>query len=319
MKLEKLCKKRRIPKVSIGNSNTPKLIPSYSSVCSLFFNPMDLQDLYNYTIEQAPFSSLISAFDIHYKNLDRKKIWSSEIVFIDSGNYEASHPKLNPNGWSLELYLKTIKGLRPTTDLCIISYDKYDDLEEQINIATRCFELCPNYTHDFLIKPEKEKIVNWDFKKIEYYKEIINSFDILGITEKELGKTIDERCRNLIKFRGLINDEKPIHIFGCIDFISVIIYFLCGADIFDGTSWMRYFYWKGYAVYLNQYDLITESWPQKCNINKIQAIKDNLIERFKFEAKLVQFINTRDFNTLELDHIINNRIIKLLNQLGVEI
>ena len=103
------------------------------------------------------------------------------------------------------------------------------------------------------------------------------------------------------------------------DFISVLIYFLCGADIFDGTSWMKYFFWKGFAVYLKQYDLLTESWPQKCYINKIQAIKNNLIERYKFEDKLGQFINTRDFKTFELDDIIINRIKKLLNQLGVEI
>lgn len=319
MKIENLCKKRKISKVSIGNTNTPKLIPSYSSVCSLFFNPMDLQDLYNNTIEQAPFSSLISAFDIYYKKLSIEKLWSSEIVFVDSGNYEASHHELSLNGWSLEKYLETIKGLKPTTDLCIISYDKYIELDEQINIANTCFGLYPNYIHDFLIKPEKKNVANWDFKKIEFHKESICSFDILGITEKELGNTIEERCINLIKFRKFFDDEKPIHIFGCIDFISVILYFLCGADIFDGTSWMRYFYWKGYSVYFNQYDLITESWPQKCNINKIQAIKDNLIERFKFEAKLSQFMNTRDLNTLELDPIIINRIIKLLNQLGVEI
>lgn len=47
MRLEKLCKKRKISKVSIGNNVTPKLIPSYSSVCSLFFNPMNLQDVYD--------------------------------------------------------------------------------------------------------------------------------------------------------------------------------------------------------------------------------------------------------------------------------
>ncbi len=329
MKLKELCKIRKIPKVSDSISETPKLIPSYSSISSSFFKPLKLQEVYDITIEQAPYISLISAFDLNYGKLDRTKIWSPEIVFIDSGNYEARHfsnykSEKQKQAWNKNILIKTIEELKPISELGIINFDIYTDLEVQINTAIQFFENYPKYIHDFLIKPEKKNKYVWDFKKIEYLREKLNTFDIIGITEKELGDRLDERCKNLIKFREILGEKTPIHIFGCLDFISVILYVLCGADIFDGTSWMRFFYWKGYAVYSKQYDFLTEKWNDKSYLNEIQALKDNLIHNKKFENKLKQFINSLhfkliDFKLLDLDEIIINRINKILIQLGVEI
>lgn len=325
MKLEEICKKRFIPKVNKAINSTPKLVPSYSSVCTIHYKPikpMKLKDLYENTIENAPHTSLISAYDISNEKLDKEKIWSSDIVFIDSGKYESmifSENQEGENNWSMKNYMDTIKKLKPSCDICLINYDINKNLDKQISVANECFKNYNNYVHDFLIKPEDSNHNNWNFDKMEELSNKINSFDIIGITEKELGDRLSQRCKNLLRFRELLDDKKPIHIFGCLDLISVILYFFCGADIFDGTSWMRYFYRNGYAIYLKQYDLITESWSNKCYLNEIQAIKDNLIEKMRFEDRLEQFINSYDFKKLQLDEVIINKIKKLLLQLGVKV
>lgn len=83
----------------------------------------------------------------------------------------------------------------------------------------------------------------------------INNFNIFGITDKELGTSLIGRCQNIVGLRSFFSSEKcsiPIHIFGCLDPINIIIYFLCGANIFDGLSWLRYSYFRNRVNYLAQ-------------------------------------------------------------------
>ena len=81
----------------------------------------------------------------------------------------------------------------------------------------------------------------------------IGRFHILGITEKELGDSMIERMDNIARIRLALDDaglqRVAMHIFGGLDPITVSLYFLAGAEIFDGLTWLRFGFNGGAALY----------------------------------------------------------------------
>ncbi len=47
----------------------------------------------------------------------------------------------------------------------------------------------------------------------------------------------------------------PIHVFGSLDSITTLFYFVAGADIFDGLTWLRYAFRNGQTVYRQDYGI----------------------------------------------------------------
>ena len=322
--LSELCKRRIIPKAWESTKNTPILIPSFSSIISNFEKPMKLQKTYNNIKESVPYTSLISAFDLYYEELKYDSIKFSELTFIDSGNYEFLNHKINHKDidWNLERYIVVINKLEPVSPMAIISFDEYIPFNNQIENARNLFTQFPDYIHDFLLKPEiHPKDANnliWNFRSLEDHKDNLCDFDIIGVAEKDLGVSIYQRCQNLIELRKLVGTEKPIHIFGCFDQQGVVLYNLLGADLFDGTSWLRYYFWRGHALYFKQFSLLEELWTNRVDHNNIKAIEHNLDQSRKLEQKLRQFINAYKFELLDLDESIINNIKKIINELGVD-
>lgn len=326
MKLKELCKKRKIPRMERFANETPLLVPSFSSNVALFENPMELQELYDTMIESTPETSLISAFDLYYKKLRFDSISYSDLTFIDSGKYEFSNQRdfLNQEKleWKIEWYHETLNKLEPLSSIVIINFDDYTSFKEQIRIAKNTFSRFPDYISDFLIKPERipENINEpiWDFGVLKEYLEDFDYFDIIGLTEKDLGFSLYERCQNLIKIRKLIGLDKPIHIFGCIDLQTVFLYCILGADIFDGTSWLRFYYWRGHTIYLKNYSLIEELWSKGVKRNYFSAFLKNLDNIRRIGQKIRQFINTHNFDLLDFDNIVIEKIKKILHEFGVD-
>ena len=84
-------------------------------------------------------------------------------------------------------------------------------------------------------------------------------FDIIGVTEKELGTSILSRMTNIAKIRKSllsIGKDTPIHVFGSLDTITTPLYFVSGADIFDGLTWLRYAFNNGYTIYKHNYSAV---------------------------------------------------------------
>ena len=79
-----------------------------------------------------------------------------------------------------------------------------------------------------------------------------SEFDVIGVTETELGESVLERMANIALVRQAMDAArvtKPLHIFGSLDPVCTPLYFLAGADIFDGLSWLRFSYREDMAVY----------------------------------------------------------------------
>lgn len=247
MKVKEACRAREIPTAGVG---TPLLVPSFSS--RGFPN---LAVLHDFLSSEVPEVSLISAYDLHHRSLPLESVNVSDTVFVDSGGYEAKLP-YDPDeayvddrrgkAWSLEQYRSVLDVLASFSRLVVVSFDHAGTLPltEQVASARSLFARYLRYASDFLAKPEAADASFVDAASIAAHTETIaGSFCVLGVTEKELGGSMLERCRSLLRIRGALREvgsETPIHVFGCLEPLSILSYFFCGADVFDGLSWLRF-------------------------------------------------------------------------------
>ena len=247
MRVTEACRPREISTAGVG---TPFLVPSFSS--RGFPN---LGVLYEFLSSEVPEASLVSAYDVHNRLLPKDSVNASDAVILDSGGYEA-RATYDPDGayidntrgkeWTLERYRSVLDDVEPLSQLMVVSFDHGGPLPlaEQVASARSLFPEYPHYASDFLLKPELKKTLFVDVNGVVTNIETIaGSFCMLGMTEKELGGSILERCHNLLKVRGALRaagSEMPIHVFGCLEPLSILSYFFCGADVFDGLSWLRF-------------------------------------------------------------------------------
>ncbi len=216
-------------------------------------------------------SFLISAYDLYHSIVDYPSTPFSEIAFLDSGGYEASkdaglaedsYPKTSRKEWKLGYYKDVLDSWPKFLPTIAVSYDHPHErrpLHNQIDDALRLFDEFPSFGKEFLIKPESETqqyikvpTVVADVKRFE-------KFDIIGLAEKELGNSVLQRMVAISRLRkamDMAGINKPIHIFGSLEPVSTPLYFLAGADIFDGLSWLRFSYYKGLTVYHQDHGIL---------------------------------------------------------------
>lgn len=298
MQLDEICKIRNIPIVDVS---TPLIIPSFSSR-----GFPDLKYIYEQTKDYITDVSLVSAYDLYHQYLEAE-IYSSDLVFIDSGGYETQKIQSTSNlddiyacknsysvkSWNLDLHKTILKQLEPNSQFVFVSYDNWDNPKstiDQIESARELFADFPEAASNFLYKPESRGSRYIDISELLKYVEKLDSFSILGITEKELGGSILERCQNLLKIRSALNEKGtsiPIHIFGCLDPGLIIAYFLCGADIFDGLAWLRYVFKEGLALYPSTATLRDRNWIySEQDLTKFYSIEN--IQEFEYLRKAMK-------------------------------
>lgn len=290
-----LCKRRGIAKYDV---KVPLLIPSFSS--KGFPNP---QEIWERIYAFLPEAALISSYDIHHEHISSSLINSPNLLFVDSGGYESRYDfdfaevynaPYHPKAWSLDRCCEILDcRLNTFSNLVLISFDAPTmnlSIEEQVKRAQEFFSKYPQAATDFLIKPSSTTFL--DIDTIIANIDLLQDFDIIGVTEKELGDTIEERLSNIVKLRtALLGNglETPIHVFGCLDPVNVWLFFICGADIFDGLAWLRFAFFKDVAIYRNEWavlqgytdigvnDLETLSW-----INNLRYLGQLKLQMSKF-------------------------------------
>lgn len=323
MNVKEACKLRKIRNLDI---KTPLLVPSFSSEVNRT-TQMDIRQIHqNLRIDGFLSStSLVSAYDMYYKFIDIMNIWCSDIVFIDSGNYEHKWSP-NPNTetiWSLAMYHEVLKSLPPpTSGVVLINYDERLRIKEQISSAKKIFDIYPTYTKDFLCKPIDEKNSNIDVTGLIKNTSSLSQFDILGLTEKELGDSPIMRCTNLLRIRHALDSDGislPIHIFGCLDPLNIIIYFLCGADIFDGLVWLKYSFYENMAIYIKNYALLSKSWSMSNSQFRVYSYVLNLKALSHLTYLMQSYALTHKLESLELSDIAMNEVKRLTALAGLSI
>jgi hypothetical protein len=110
----------------------------------------------------------------------------------------------------------------------------------------------------------------------------------------------------------------PLHIFGCLDPLTIILYFLCGADIFDGLAWLKYTFFNNLALYYNNHSLINAQWNNTYeNIHMHNAIK-NLNTLNTLTSHLNHYRRTKDFESLQLDDYVLQQVKSLTGAAGID-
>ncbi|SFF72581.1 hypothetical protein SAMN05216353_10712 [Halobacillus alkaliphilus] len=330
MHIKNICKKRKIKKT---NMNSPLIVPSFSSK-----GFTDVSKIHTYVRDYITDACLVSAYDLYHDQdeqipLADSDIYISDVLFIDSGGYERDqdtelseiyNKEYKPKKWNEDLHLKVVNQLEELTKIVIVNYDSEirKPTKDQMSQAENLFNKFPNFTSDFLYKPEMQEAEYIDANKLIYHLDDITSFSILGLTEKELGSSILKKCETIYSIRRALNAKEidiPIHIFGCIDPANILAYFLCGADIFDGLSWLRFnFNESGDASYRNSHAIINGNWDLKMSAVRGKALGDNIKILINLSSQMNRFLNTYDWQMFDYPEKLMNEIKKLISTVGID-
>jgi hypothetical protein len=291
---------------------TPMLVPSFSSRANI-----DIRKILTHIGPHIKGPILISAYDMHYVK-GFPLVEFPTLIFIDSGGYECAKGneiselgfyKADANDWSRESHLEIVASLdkRPPPKV-IVSYDHPSEpqiIENQIKTAKELFQKTDGFLKEILIKPEPESATRSkakiDLEQVIRNLRQLTRFDILGFTEKELGSSVLERMVSIAIIREEMDRLKiniPIHIFGSLDTITTPLYYLSGADIFDGLAWLRFILSTKGTLYLDSYG------PRECGIEVptdsiwIQYLIRNISYLNRLSINLEKFQSTGDFSHL---------------------
>lgn len=285
---------------------TPALVPSFSSKA---FERDEVKDILGFAKQLITEQILVSAYDIHYHRVPTKLTFPS-LVFLDSGGYEASQDQdlsdtrplsRAPQEWNMKLHAATVARWNFGAPTVLVSYDHPKlrrPIKDQIERAKRLFNRYPQAACELLFKPESRKARDANIDEIVRHRHELSAFSAIGFTEKELGPSVLKRMIAIARVRRALQEihlELPIHVFGSLDTVSTPLYFLAGADIFDGLTWLRYAFREGSTIYKYHYGaLSTGIYVDDYKLNA-QCWNNNYYYMLNMQAEMSRFVTTGDF------------------------
>ncbi len=238
-------------------AKTPAVVPSFSSK-----GFPEVEKIVQSLSEVITESALVSAYDFSYNFLKSPPSYP-EYLILDSGGYECSKDmelsetrsnNYHETDWSLDRLVAVLDSWNAPQPTFAVSYDHPKERIPLVDQFARARELfgTRSFGRELLIKPNNSSHTRVDMEDVLRNVAILGDFDVIGFTEAELGYSVFDRMRKIARVRLALDAAgiaAPIHIFGSLDTISTPLYFLSGADIFDGLTWLRYCYSDGQAVY----------------------------------------------------------------------
>ncbi len=88
----------------------------------------------------------------------------------------------------------------------------------------------------------------------------------------------------------------PIHVFGSLDPLTTLLYFLSGAEIFDGLTWLRFGFDTGVAIYSQNFGALKVGIGRRDDLVKAVMMRSNLGYLVDLRDQMLKFINTGDFS-----------------------
>jgi len=292
---------------------TPMLIPSFSSTIN-----EDVRNVIKTMDEFIKGPILVSAYDIKFAKPKLPKLTFPTLIFIDSGGYECSIkmgvsdfgfykgvPK-NEEEWNETVHSEVINDLiekyRKFKPLVIVSYDhptRRESFQKQVKRARDLYNNKEDILKEFLVKPETKKAEGINIESLFENISLLDSFDIIGFTEKELGHSVWIRMTNIAKIRKEMdkqNIKKPVHIFGSLDTITTPLYYCSGADIFDGLTWIRYMFHEGMMLYPESHGPYLEGIQSDVDTLRLTNLAKNNIYLKGLEMDLEKFQSSESFD-----------------------
>lgn len=244
-------------------------------------------------------SYLLSAYDLHHQHFRKPERYfkNTALLLLDSGGYEmapefdSSEPKMTPvrdlPPFTRDDYvtlLQTLNKKHSRIPFVIANFDwgtREHPYKEQIRDARKLFREFPDWSTNFILKPCRPRSTVVHVNDVVPIVPELRKFDVIGITEKELGKNLIDRLKRLVKLRIALSAQDvdaPIHVWGGLDPIVTPLYFFAGADIFDGISWLRYAYHEGVAVNREARSVLNGNLTVSHDHSIALAQNDNLVE-----------------------------------------
>lgn len=300
-----LAKRRVLSLDGVEVERTPLLVPSFSSK-----GFPDIDKIVKTTEEVIEGPIVISAYDLHYKKITPPFDFAS-LIFLDSGGYEASKDAElsdlgehddSPLDWTKEKHEAVLARWQSSLPTVLISYDHPKErvtIPDQIEHARDVHRRYPNLVREILLKPETEEQKLLRIDSILPYVHSLADFDVIGVTEKEIGNSILTRMENIAKIRKKFDDiglETPIHVFVSLDTITTPLYFLAGADVFDGLTWLRFAFHEGYTLYKHNYGALELGIAAKVHIIDGRTWFSNYRYLVDLQFELRRFLNAYDFS-----------------------
>lgn len=315
---------------------TPLLIPSFSSkgFGDNKEKESEIKGIFTVASEYLADTMLLSAYDLYYRRLEPIESAITELVFVDSGGYEISdlqdlsaiyRQSVQPLDWTEDKLREVLDAWPEHVPAVFVSFDNPDlrrPLGDQIESARRLFADYRHQLDTLLIKPETKDQQYVQVKNIIAKVDELMGFSILAFTEKELGNSILKRMMNIAEIRLAMDDAEvnvPIHIYGSLDPITSALYFLSGAELFDGLTWLRYGFADGFACYQHNYGAREIGIDRKDDFVKAKTIQDNLSYLVELSHQMRKYLLEGDFDKFEHNSIMLRKSFDLLRTKNMRI
>lgn len=298
---------------------TPLLIPSFSSKAFGFgrSGKPEVQRVLAVAGEFITRTCLVSAYDIYYRYIPHplELPITVDLMILDSGGYEVSDdcdlsaveiPVHRAQEWDIAKLQEVWRRWPDELPAVFVSYDHPNDRRpviDQLTNAKQAASAKPQHLHCFLLKPQfkEEQSLETALRELEPLLGELSEFQILGVTEKELGCTPLDRMVRIALLRQALDDASlriPIHVFGALDPLSVCLYFVAGAEIFDGLTWFRYAYSSGQCFYIQNSAPLRYGLEVDDDEARVRTIMDNLRYLDQLERSLRRLAETGDWSHL---------------------
>jgi hypothetical protein len=302
-----LAKKRSLKLNGVEFERTPLLVPSFSSK-----GFSQVREILEFSTELIEGPLLVSAYDLHYNEITPPFDFAS-LIFLDSGGYEASKDMdLSdygerdhvPRKWTEADHQAILQNWKPLVPSVLINYDHPKEripIVEQLERARRTAPGRENVLHELLLKPESPESTRLNIKSIVQHVHSLSPFDIIGVTEKEIGISMLDRLKNIALLRRALDRaglDIPIHVFGSLDTITTPMYFIVGADIFDGLTWLRFAFDEGRTLYKQNYGALI---ALDTKVHVLDGICWNKNYRYlkNLQEEMRRYLGTRSFTSFK--------------------
>ena len=268
---------------------------------------------------------LLSAYDIHHRFIAdagafQKGFRSStyariKVIFIDSGWYEKSVGLVSGQWYhevggqslpfEIEDYIRLIDKLDSHVPAVLVSWDapatakvrpggrpdrQRPTYYGQIEAAQDFFGARIRFSSNLILKPPRTRRYHKFAELAEADAARLRAFDVVGVTEKELGESLRDRLTSLAHLRTVMDKADataPIHVFGGLDPLITPLYVAVGAEIFDGLSWLRYGFRDGLSVSAENASLLEHASSRRfeesvshMQLNNLSAL-EQLVDELK--------------------------------------
>ena len=303
-----LAKRRSLKLNGVEVERTPLLVPSFSSK-----GFPDVHKIIESCSELVEGVTLVSAYDLHYENVHPPFDFPS-LIFLDSGGYEASKDAElsdlgdrahHPKDWTQEMHEGVLAKWNPSVPSVLISYDHPKarvGFAEQIERARAMAPQRTGFLRELLLKPERDSQTRLNVDEVLRHVHRLADFDIVGVTEKEIGNSLVDRMKNIAKLRRALaaaGIDIPIHVFGSLDTISTPMYFLAGADIFDGLTWLRFAFHEGLTIYKHNFGALQLGVATKAHMVDARCWYENYYYMSELQLEMRRFLASQDFSSFK--------------------